>query len=62
MQNYNLYLSTEREKYIFISAARAVGAIITSVSGCGSGYYIQLQATAAQAHALNNQLTKGLTA
>ena len=62
MQNYNIYLSTEREKYIFISAARAMGANITGVSGCGSGYYIQLKATAAQAHALNDQLSRGLTA
>lgn len=62
MQNYNIYLSTEREKYIFISAARALGAILTGVSGCGDGYYIQIQATAAQAHALNDQLSRGLTA
>lgn len=49
MENYNIYLSTEREKYDFIDAARKAGAIVTGVSGCGDGYYIQIDATPDQA-------------
>ena len=53
MQNYNIYLATENEKYNFMRLARAAGAKITGVSGCGTGYYIQLDATPAQAHEIN---------
>ena len=60
MQNYNIYLSTETEKYNFMALARSAGAKITGVSGCGTGYYIQLQATPAQAHIINGKL--GVTA
>ena len=49
MENYSIYLQTETEKYDFIDAARKAGAIITGVSGCGPGYYIQLDATPEQA-------------
>lgn len=56
MQNYNIYLETEGEKYALIELARAAGAKITGVSGCGTGYYIQLQATPAQAHTINARL------
>lgn len=56
MQNYNIYLQTEKEKYDFMSIARAAGAKITGVSGCGTGYYIQLEATPGQAHAINKEL------
>lgn len=60
MQNYNIYVATENEKYNFLELARSNGAKITGVSGCGTGYYIQLQATPAQAHAINYRL--GVTA
>lgn len=56
MQNYNIYVNTENEKYNIMDLARAAGAKITGVSGCGTGYYIQLDATPAQAHAINLQL------
>lgn len=53
MENYNIYLSTETEKYDFIDAARNAGATITGVSGCGAGYYIQIDATPEQADYIN---------
>lgn len=56
MQNYNIYLETETEKYNFMNLVRAAGARITGVSGCGTGYYIQLDATPAQAHEINAKL------
>lgn len=56
MQNYNIYLATESEKYDFISLARAAGAVITGVSGCGSGYYIQLQATPETVYIINSRM------
>lgn len=62
MQNYNIYLATEPEKYDFISTARAAGAKITGVSGCGAGYYIQLSATPEQAFTINNALRERETA
>lgn len=49
MLNWNIYLTTETEKYDFITAVRAAGANLTGVSGCGPGYYIQFDATQAQA-------------
>lgn len=55
MTHYSIYLSTEAEKYSFISIARGAGAIITGVSGCGAGYYIQLDAAPDQADAINNK-------
>lgn len=56
MHNYNIYLATENEKYDFMKLARAAGATITGVSGCGAGYYIQLDATPDQADAINAAL------
>ena len=56
MQNYNIYLATEPEKYNLINLIRAVGAVVTGVSGCGTGYYIQLSATPAQAFEINARL------
>ena len=56
MQNYNIYLATETEKYAVLDLARAAGAKITGVSGCGTGYYIQMAATPEQAHAINLRL------
>ena len=49
MLNWNIYLTTETEKYYFIAAIRAAGAELTGVSGCGPGYYIQFDATQDQA-------------
>jgi shikimate kinase len=48
METYSIYLSTETEKYDYIRAAREAGATLTGVSGCGPGYYIQIDATPAQ--------------
>lgn len=56
MQNYNIYVQTEDEKYNILNLIRAAGARITGVSGCGTGYYIQLDATPAQAHIINMNL------
>ena len=56
MQNYNIYVNTENEKYNVLDLARTAGAKITGVSGCGSGYYIQIAATPAQAHTINLRL------
>lgn len=56
MNNYNIYLSTESEKYNFISLVRAAGAILTGVSGCGTGYYIQIDATPDQVSEINAAL------
>lgn len=49
MLNWNIYLTTETEKYDFIATILAAGAKLTGVSGCGPGYYIQFDATQAQA-------------
>ena len=56
MMNYNIYTNTENEKYRIIDIIRSTGAVLTGVSGCGSGYYIQLDATAAQADRINELL------
>jgi hypothetical protein len=61
MKNYNVYMTTEKAKYDFITTAREIGAIITGVSGCGTGYYIQLDATDEQAARINMYL-QGATA
>lgn len=56
MNNYNIYLATEAEKYRVMDMIRAAGAKITGVSGCGTGYHIQLEATPAQVFDLNSRL------
>ena len=56
MNNYNIYLATEAEKYDFLALTRILGAKITGVSGCGPGYYIQLQASPEQVHQINKRL------
>ena len=56
MTNYNIYLETETEKYDCIAQARKAGATVTGVSGCGTGYYIQIDATEAQADYINRNL------
>ena len=59
MYNYNITAATETEKYNIIDLIRAVGATLTGVSGYGSGYYIQLNATPLQASEINMELSKG---
>lgn len=44
MKKYNIVFYDESEKYKFIAAARAAGAVITGVSGYYDGYYIQFNA------------------
>ena len=56
LNNYNIYTATEAEKHRIMNMIRAAGAKITGVSGCGSGYYIQLEATPAQVYILNKTL------
>lgn len=56
MNNYNIVVNTEQEKYEVINDIRAVGAVLTGVSGYGSAYYIQLNATPEQVHLLNKKL------
>lgn len=56
MQNYNIYVQTESEKYDILDMIRSAGGKVTGVSGCGTGYYIQLQATPGQALELNKRL------
>ena len=56
MKNYNIVASTERDKYHIIETIRAAGAVLTGVSGYGSGYYIQIDATPTQADAINARL------
>ena len=56
MTNYNIVASTEEIKYKILDVIRAAGAVLTGVSGYGSGYYIQLDATPEQADRINNAL------
>ncbi len=56
MNNYNLYRETEAEKYQAINFVRKAGATLTGVSACGTGYYIQLQATEKQAETINKMI------
>ena len=56
MNNYNIIAGTETQKYNIINIIRQAGAILTGVSGCGSGYYIQIDATPEQAQNINLML------
>ena len=56
MNNYNIVCSTAAAKYTIIGIIRAAGATLTGVSGYGSGYYIQLDATPEQLREINNGL------
>ncbi|MBE7039129.1 MAG: hypothetical protein E7398_00190 [Ruminococcaceae bacterium] len=56
MNNYNITAHTETEKYKIIDIIKTAGAILTAVSGCGSSYYIQLDATPEQADNINLML------
>ena len=57
MNNYNIVASTENEKYRIIEIVRNAGAILTGVSGYGSGYYIQLSADEKQVEEINSKLS-----
>lgn len=56
MNSYNIVVKTENEKYQIINDIRAVGAVLTGVSGYYDGYYIQLNATPEQVFLLNQKL------
>ena len=56
MNNYNIIAGTEKQKYNIINIIRQAGAVLTGVSGCGAGYYIQLDATPEQANNINLML------
>lgn len=56
MNNYNIIAGSETEKYNVINIIRKAGAVLTGVSGCGTGYYIQLDATPEQADNINLML------
>jgi hypothetical protein len=56
MNDYNVTASTETQKYNIINIIREAGATVTGVSGYGSGYYIQLDATPEQAETINKCL------
>lgn len=56
MNSYNVYCETETGKYQVMKMIRAAGARVTNVSGCGSGYYIQLEATPEQAENINKMI------
>ena len=56
MNNYNIIAGTETQKYNIINIVRKAGAVLTGVSGCGSGYYIQIDATPEQADNINLML------
>lgn len=56
MNNYNIIAGTETQKYNIIDIIRQAGAVLTGVSGCGTGYYIQIDATPEQADNINLML------
>ena len=56
MKSYNIIAATEADKYVVIETIRAAGATLTGVSGYGSGYYIQMDATPDQADYINRHL------
>ena len=56
MNNYSLYRETESEKYQVMDLIRKAGARVTAVSGCGTGYYIQVTATPEQAENINRMI------
>lgn len=55
-KNYNLYASTETAKYTALHIILSAGATLDAISGCGSGYYIQITATPEQATEINRKL------
>lgn len=59
MNNYNIVAATENDKYSILETIRAAGAVVTGVSGYGSGYYIQIDATAEQVDRINRAIMGG---
>ena len=53
MKNYHFVAKDQDMKYEILAIIRAVGAVCTGVSGYGSGYYIQLDATPDQVEKIN---------
>lgn len=53
---YNLYRDTAEGKYAAMALIRKAGATVTGVSACGTGYYIQLNATPEQASDLDRMI------
>ena len=53
METYSIYLATETEKYTFMDIVRRSGAVLSAVSGCGTGYHISIEATPGQAESIN---------
>lgn len=53
MKNYNIVAATENDKCSILETIHAAGAILTGVSGYRSSYYIQIDATPAQADSIN---------
>jgi hypothetical protein len=49
-------METEAEKYHVMDMIRKAGARVTNVSGCGSGYYIQFDATLEQANEIDRMI------
>ena len=56
MTHYNIIANSEDQKYNIINIIKKAGAVLTAVSGYGSGYYIQLDATPEQADKINTML------
>lgn len=56
MNNYNIIADTEKQKHFIINIISMAGAKLTAVSGYGSGYYIQIDATPEQAENINLML------
>lgn len=56
MNSYHIVTMNTNDKYIILDLIRSTGANVTGVSGYGSGYYIQFDATAAQVDAINREL------
>lgn len=56
MNNYNIVVWTQEEKYQVKAYIEEVGAILLGVSGYYEGYYIELKATPEQVHILNKKL------
>ena len=53
MKNYHVVTYSETEKYRIMALIRAAGAVVTNVSGYGTGYYIQFDATPDQVETIN---------
>lgn len=56
MSSYHIVTNNANDKYVIMDLIRAAGATVTGVSGYGSGYYIQFDATADQVDEINREL------